>query len=84
MATNTAKTVEGADFVRIEEASRLTGLSVSRLYKLAAPAVAEIPVCKIGGSILFSRTDLADYMASKRRYTRHDAAVAADTYVALH
>lgn len=81
MATNTMKSIEGADFVRIDEASRLTGLSQSRLYKLSAPAVAEIPVYKVGGSNLYLRSDLAAYMAGKRRYCRRETASLADTHV---
>ncbi len=78
------KSVTDAEYVRIDEASRLTGLSVSRLYKLAAPAVGDIPTYKVGGSILFKRSDLEDYMAGKRRYTRRDVASRADTYVVLN
>lgn len=50
----------------------MTGLSVSRLYKLASPAIAEIPTYKLGGSVLFSVAELKEWMQSHRRASRHE------------
>lgn len=59
-----------ARYISIDAAAAAyLGLSKSRLYKLAAPAVAAIPTYKVGGSIRFDREELDRWMASKRRPT---------------
>lgn len=64
--------------VNIKEASRLTGISVSRLYKLTMPKVAGVPCYKVGGSVRFSPEELEDWLAGQRRPTleeRRNAAI---------
>lgn len=58
------------NLVNIKEASRLTGICVSRLYKLTMPKVSGVPHYKIGGSVRFSPEELEDWLTDQRRPTQ--------------
>jgi len=49
----------------IQEASILSGLSVSYLYKLSSNG--ELPVCKIGTRVLILRSELEAFLRAKIR-----------------
>lgn len=64
---NNAVSVPESNFMRIDEASRYTGIIKSRLYKMAMPKARKITTYKVGGNLFFDRKDLDKLMADSRR-----------------
>ena len=49
----------------IQEAAKLSGLSISYLYKLSSTG--ELPVCKVGTRVLILRSELEQWLHKKIR-----------------
>lgn len=65
----------------IKEVAELTQLSVSHIYALVSKS--EIPHFKIGSAVRFTENDIADWLRSKRVYTRYDCATRAKARSAI-
>lgn len=56
----------------ITQASELSGISTSTLYKLTSPKVAELPTYKIGTSSRINKADLEAWLQNHRRPSRSE------------
>ncbi|MBT2620609.1 helix-turn-helix domain-containing protein [Chryseobacterium sp. ISL-6] len=61
---------DSKDFLNIREASQLINLTVSTIYSKVSRR--EIPVCKKGKQLYFSKKELLDWIMDGRRKTRTD------------
>jgi excisionase family DNA binding protein len=72
-------TPEADQFLTIQQASELLNLSVPTLYGYSQRH--EIPVCKKGKRLYFSRQALTDWVRQGRKITTSEASDQADQYL---
>lgn len=76
----------GGDMVEamltINEVAGLTQLSISHLYHLVKNKA--IPHYKLGTAVRFKETEIAEWLQSKRVYTKQEINREADTYAVTH
>jgi excisionase family DNA binding protein len=72
-------TPEADQFLTIQQASDLLNLSVPTLYNYSQRH--EIPVCKRGGRLYFSRQALMEWVKQGRKTTAVEASAQADQYL---
>lgn len=66
----------------INEVAELTQLSISHLYHLVKNKA--IPHYKLGTAVRFKETEIAEWLQSKRVYTKQEINREADTYAVTH
>ena len=66
----------------INEVAGLTQLSISHIYHLVNDKA--IPHYKLGSAVRFKKTEIAEWLQSKRVYTKQEINREVDTYTATH
>ena len=74
-----AVTIPGAQYIRIDEASRLTGICPKTLRNMASAG--RVPCYKVAG-LLFKASELEEWMQSKKVLTADQARSQVQTYIA--
>ena len=75
-------TVMVETMLTINEVAGLTQLSISHIYHLVKDKA--IPHYKLGSAVMFKKTEIAEWLQSKRVYTKQEINREADTYTATH